>query len=328
MTPRTNRLTLAAAVTVAAVATVVAMLWLGGTEPAGTDRATAQPASGIEPVRIGLIPERDIFEQRRRYMALADYISAKLGRPVELVTSRTYDNILDDFRQGRLDAAFLGSLMTVLTVDRLDARVLVKPRLAGGIESYRGVIFVAEDAPVQNVEDLSGRSIAMVRATTAGNLFPIYELMRRGLLPEDSPPPIVWVGTHDEVLLEVLAGRADAGALKDLRLESYLGSHPEVKVRRLASSDPVPENALVIRADVADSLGRQLQALLLGMVDEPQGRQALADFGAERFMPCAIQEYEAVYMMIDRLGEHWRRVGVEGPPPRRLDQPDPVAGGL
>ncbi|MDY7107335.1 MAG: phosphate/phosphite/phosphonate ABC transporter substrate-binding protein [Planctomycetota bacterium] len=279
----------------------------------------AVPDAGLQPpaLRIGLIPERDIFAQRARYRALADYLAERLQRPVELVTNNTYEGVLEDFASKRVDAAFLGSLVAVLAMDRHDARVVLKPELPGGVTTYRGVILVRPDSAIERVENLSGRSIAMVKATTAGDLFPIFELARQGLLASAAPPEMVWVGTHDGVMDEVMAGRVEAGAAKDLRLQAYEAEHPERRFRRLAVSDPVPNNALVLREAVADELGPKLAAILLGMDADPAGRRTLTEFGAVRFVPCSAGEYEAIYAMVEELGERWSALGVSGPAPER-----------
>jgi len=296
-------------------------IWLGRL-PSAMDIDEAGLPSAADrapPLRIGLIPERDIFEQRRRYRALADYLAVKLDRPVELVSSNTYEGILQDFAEARVDAAFLGSLVATLAMDRRNAQVLLKPEVEGGVTTYRGVILVRADSTIQSVDDLAGHSIAMVKATTAGDLFPMFEMVRRGLNRSPQPPEIKWVGTHDAVIREVVAGRADAGSAKDLRLDAYEAAHPEARIRRLAASDAVPNNALVMRAGVADEIGPALAQIMLAMGEEAAGREALAAFGAVRFVPCKPEEYEAVYEMVDSLGEQWVTLGVSGPPPKRRD---------
>src|SRR4051812_10682421 len=100
-------------------------------------RQPADASASAASLRIGLIPERDIFAQRARYRALADYLAARLGRPVELVTLNSYENILRDFADRQVDAAFLGSLVAVLAADRLDVRILVKSELPDGATTYR-----------------------------------------------------------------------------------------------------------------------------------------------------------------------------------------------
>jgi phosphonate transport system substrate-binding protein len=294
------------------------LLWMPPAEDAGGRVAVPPPAApGKEALRIGLVPERDIFQLRKRYLVLTGYLAGKLGRPVEVVTVNTYQAVMQDFAERKVDAAFLGSFVAVLTVDRQNAQVLVKPVAAGGVSTYRGVLIVPEGSPVRRVADLGGRSVAMVKTTTAGDLFPIWAMHEAGLLKSAAPPRLVWVGTHDDVILETLTGRVDAGAVKHLRLDAYEATHPDMKIRRLATSDEVPNDALVVRGDLGPTLGAQLRDVLLAMDKDPEGAKALKGFGAIRFVPCGLDEFAAIYRMVEALGDQWERLGIDGPPPRK-----------
>ena len=306
----------------AMLASVVALLaWLntmptGG--PAEVDGAAAGSAAGIgTPLRLGLVPERDIFAQRRRYRDLADYLAKPLGRPIELVTVNTYLGVLEEFEAGRIDAAFVGSMVAVLAHDRLQAHVVCKPRLPGGVSTYRGVIFVRSDSDIQSVTDLAGRSIALVRTTTAGNLYPIALFIELGMLGGPNSPELLWAGTHDEAVMAVACGDVDAGAVKDLRLEALIVANPALQLRRLATGPAAPNNALIVGRNISPTVNRELSAALLSMHETEAGRATLALFGAERFEPCTIDEYAAIYEMVQRLGDNWGQVGVTGPAPAR-----------
>ncbi|MCC7147072.1 MAG: phosphate/phosphite/phosphonate ABC transporter substrate-binding protein [Phycisphaeraceae bacterium] len=300
---------------------------LSASQPAEPTLAGVLPGAGEDQeeaaiFRIALVPERDIFAQRRRFLALADYLSLKLNRKVTLVTLNTYQSIMKDMAEKRVDAAFLGSLVAVLAIDRLDAQVLVKPELPDGASTYRGVIFVPENSPVRKIEDLAGRTIAMVRTTMAGELFPYWQLKEAGLLKAENSPRIVWVGTHDDVIYEVMAGRVDAGAVKDLRLIAFAKNHPDQKFRQLAISDAVPNDGLVLRPDIAQTLGPQLRQILLAMDSDPQGQEALKQFGALRFLPCAADDYQAIFTMVHHLDSDWMRLGLGEPHPRSQSEKD------
>ena len=300
------------------VAVIGGLTWLAQREPhPATAKGPARSAPGGAALRIGVIPERDIFAQRRRYLALGDYLSGQLDRPVKFVTLRTYQAAFHDFASQEIDAAFLGSMAALLSIDRFGAQVLLKPELAGQITTYHGVIFVRGDSPIERVADLAGRSIAMVKTTTAGELFPLLQMKQAGLLNGPEPPQIAWSGTHDEVILDVIEGHADAGAAKNLRLDAFVAAHPEQPVRRLAESDPVPNNALILRADLADELGPELARVMLRMDQDAEGRQALAAFGAVRFVPCRAEEYAPICAMVEQLGPMWAQLGVTGPAPTR-----------
>lgn len=286
--------------------------------------ATVPSSQPSNTLRIALIPERDIFAQRRRYKVLAEYLSQRLGRPVVLVSLNTYEAVLEDFAREEVDAAFLGSLIAVLVMDRNEAEVLVKPMLPRQVSTYRGVIFVHANSPIQTIEDLRGKSIAMLKGTTAADLFPISEFAGRGMLDGSDAPRMIWVGTHDEVVAEVKAGRADAGAVKDLVLEDWLAPG-DWQVRRLAEGEPVPNNALVVRQDLDETLKRRLRELLLEMESGPEGRGALEAFGAVRFLPCDAREYEPVYRRLDQLGDAWPKLAIPGSAPKRRSASGPSA---
>jgi phosphonate transport system substrate-binding protein len=299
-----------------------AIYWMGpgkpAPEPVGSSGNTPIPASQPLPaLRIGVVPERDIFVQSKRYKALAKYLSQRLGRPVEMVTVNTYEAVLQDFSEKKIDAAFLGSLVAVLATDRLGAKVLVKPEHPGGVSTYRGVVFVREDSPIKSIADLADHSIAMVRTTTAGNLYPCCLLVKSGLMTGGHAPKIVWSGTHDDVAMEVMEGRADAGAIKDLRLDDMLRSNPQWKIRRLATSEAVPDNALVAGADMPADLRARLSDVLMKMDGDEPGRKVLLELDLKRFIPCGAVEYGPIYNMIDQLGTAWDQIGVAGRPPRR-----------
>ncbi len=292
---------------------VVALFWLGR---APTDDVAAGTAvdttAAAAPLRIAIIPERDIFEQHRRYRTLADYLATKLGRPVELRTSRTYEGALRDLREGEADAAFLGSLAAALAVDRLHVRVLVRPQYPGGVSTYYGVVFTREDSPIRSITDLAGKRVAMVRATTGGHLVLVRESVTMGLPPGCCR--VVWVGTHDESVRMVMNGEVDAGAAKNARLE-HLERETGVTLRRLAQTKPVPENPLVARRDLDAAIADALREACLGMAGDPDARLALEAMGLHGFIPCDAADLANVFEMVGDLGAAWERMELEGPAP-------------
>ncbi|MDD4889900.1 MAG: phosphate/phosphite/phosphonate ABC transporter substrate-binding protein [Phycisphaerae bacterium] len=296
--------------------------WLILSQPAkkglGPAPATA-PSVTAPPLRIGLIPERDIFIQRPRYQALADYLAAKLRRPVELVTMNSYQAVLDDMSPERtsVDAAFVGSLVAVIAKDRLGAYAVIGLVTEKGPAEYRGVIIVPENSPIQTVDDALApdRSVALVRMTTAGHLFPIMLMANRGKKAGDAAGPrIAWVGTHDQVAEEVAAGRVSAGAIKDLRLDAWEREHG-VKFRRLAVSPAVPDNVLWVRSGLAGSLVARLADTLLTMDADPAGRDVLKAFGVVRFARRECVDYRPVFEMVQKLGPAWKQMGIAGRAP-------------
>ncbi|MEI8195581.1 MAG: phosphate/phosphite/phosphonate ABC transporter substrate-binding protein, partial [Phycisphaerae bacterium] len=297
---------------------VASAIWLGQMPNRGENAMGPADTTPKTILHLGLIPERDIYRQRIAYRALGDYLGAKLNCSVVLVTESTYRGVLDDFRDQQIDAAFLGSLVAVLAIDRFDAQVLVKTETKEGASSYHGVIFVPESSQIHNILELREHTLGAVRTTTAGALFPVHCLWDDNLLGTKYEPRLVWMGTHDDVIQEVFAGKLDAGAVKNLRLDAYLRKHPELKIRRLAKSSEVPENSLVVGKNLSPETQERLRQALLGMNGDSAGRSVLEALDAGRFVACNLQEFKGLDDMIDAIRTNWSEVGIEGPAPRRL----------
>jgi len=278
--------------------------------------------------RLGLIPDRNLYDQRKAYRALGDYLETHVhvsrgastiaDNPplhIELVTSSNYEGILRDFTGGDVDGAFLGSLVAALAIDRCRAQVLLKSENQAGQNTYAGVIFVPQSSPAHTLADLAGKKMAAVRTTTAGAIFPVYAYQQAGL--QSALPAVIWSGTHDDAIEEVAAGRADAGAVKDLRLDLYEHAHPGVSFRRLSTGPRVPDGAFVVDRRLSPDVRDAIVATLLHMNDNPDAKPVLDKMSLSRFVPCEASEYAPLYDMIETLGPNWPAAGVEGSPPRR-----------
>ncbi|MBL1218515.1 MAG: phosphate/phosphite/phosphonate ABC transporter substrate-binding protein [Planctomycetes bacterium] len=280
----------------------------------------AEDGDRTRPLRIGLVPERDVFAQHKRYQVLGDYLGERLGCRVQLRTSISYQAVLADLEDGSIDAAFLGSLVAALAIDRYGAKPIARPVLANNVSTYRGVLFVPTDSPITSVQGLAGRTVAGVQATTAGCLFPLAMIRQAGIgIGTGREPQFRWVGTHDDVLLEVLSGRVEAGAAKDLRLDALLAAREsdDSPIRILAVSDKMPNNALLVSASMDSAVSNRLFETLTTMSEFERGATVLSSFGAVRFIPCSESEYRPVYDFVGQIGTDWVLTGIPGPAPRR-----------
>jgi len=295
------------------------------------DRVAPGPVSGVQGVRfrLGLIPDRNLYDQRLAYRALADYLQSHthLGRgastldaapplQIELVTSSNYAGVLKDFADDDVDGAFLGSIVAVLAADRCGAQVLAKSQNLSGQDTYAGVLFVTEKSPISSMADLKGKKLGAVRTTMAGSIYPLFALQNMALAA-DARPEFLWSGTHDDVIEEVLARRVDAGAVKDLRLDAYEREHPDVKFRRLATGPRAPDNAFVVSRKLPSDLREALVAALLAMQKDPDAQGVLQRLKLRSFQPCTLAEYQPLYDMIDAVGPRWAETGIEGSAPQR-----------
>ena len=268
----------------------------------------AEPASS-EPrpsLRIGLIPERNIFSQKKRYEPIAEYLSARIHANVELVVLSRYGNIIDNFVSNRLDGAFFGSFTGALAHRKLHVEAVARPEYPDGTSTYHGLLFVRKDSGIAGVEDMKGKRFAFVdKATTAGYLLPLYYFKTHGIdNPSTLLKEIYFAGTHEGVIHDVLEREADIGAAKNTMFSLLASTDPRIleELSILTRSPDVPENALCVRADLDESLKNNLRIALLSMHQDEAGKKVMQSFGAARFIDTTEADYTAVFEYADTIG--------------------------
>jgi phosphonate transport system substrate-binding protein len=268
-----------------------------------------KPAGSAAPrpeLRLGVLPERNIFRQLQRYEPVAAYLSARTGVTIRLSVLPRYGNIVRSFTTSGLDGAFFGSFTYALAHRRLGVEVLARPQMLNGSSTYFGVILVRRDSGIRDVHGLKGKRFAFVdQATTAGYLLPLGYFAHAGIKDYRTfLGEAYFAGTHEDVIRDVLDGKADAGAAKSSVLERMAGEDPRVMsdLTFLDRSPDVPENALALSPAVAPGVRERIRHVMLTMHEDPQGREALAQLGAIRFILTRDEDYAPVYRYAAEVG--------------------------
>jgi len=108
------------------------------------------------------------------YAPLLDYLSAKLGRPIERVQRRTYAEVNDLLRTGDVDLAFVCTSSYLLGHEQFGLELLVVPQV-NGKTTYSAEIIVATKSSISEVADLQGKVFAFTDPTSfSGRIYPAY----------------------------------------------------------------------------------------------------------------------------------------------------------
>jgi phosphonate transport system substrate-binding protein len=256
---------------------------------------------------IAILPEQNVFEQKKRYRPLAEYLSDTLNVNVKIKLLDSYGSIYDEIKNRTIDAAFFGSFNYVLTRARADIEPIARPVEIGGNSNYRGIIFTRKDSDLNSdIRTWKGKRISLVHeVTTAGYIFPRWYLKRHGIDNfEKYFRRIIFSGSHDAAILAVLKGQADIGAAKDLIFKKLLSENPAIRdeIVVLAESISVPSNSLCVRADLKNNIKSSLKKTLLSMHNTDNGRTALAALNAERFIETSDSEFNELRQMAGDIG--------------------------
>ncbi len=268
-----------------------------------------------ESLVIGLLPEMNIFKQRERFELLAPYLSKHLGIEVRL-TMLSYGNIIEKFKDEVIDAAFLGSFTGALAISQLGVVPLVRPINMDGISTYQGYIFARKDSKITSVADMKGKSLALVEKTTAGYVFPMAWLKRHGIDDFSSYFSEQFIsGSHDRTIALVLNGKADLGAAKSTIYKSMRKWQPRIdrELVILANSPKVPSNTFCVSKKFDRQYREQLKDLLLNMRENPEGRKALKQLGAKRFLETNREHYQPVFDLAKEAGINLKKYDFQSP---------------
>lgn len=286
---------------------VIALGWCNGCEKRQDAQPTqAQQQKDAAVLNIGIIPEQNLFAQKKRYQPLADYLGRKSGVTIQLKILSRYGNIINNFVSMDLDGAFFGSFTGALALKRLNVEPLVRPEAVDGHSTYLGLIFVRKDSAIENGADMKGKRFAFVdKATTAGWLLPLFYFKEQGISDYKTWfQESYFAGTHEDAILDVIEKRADIGAAKNTVFYRLAVSDARVvgELEILARSPFVPENALMLRKDLDASLREKIYKVLLGMEQDVEGRELLKEFGARRFIATSVEDYTPVLDYAKRVG--------------------------
>jgi phosphonate transport system substrate-binding protein len=257
-------------------------------------------------LKIGLIPEQDIFRQISRYEPLANYLSERIGMQIILKVLPRYGNIINNFTSDSLDGAFFGSFTYTLAHSKLGVEVLARPENLDGTSTYFGLIFVRKDSGIRNAMDMKGKTFAFVdRATTAGHLLPMSYFRKNGIADyKRHLKEFYFAGTHEDTIYDVLNLKADIGAAKNTIFYKLAKTDHRVndKLLIIEKSPHVPSNGLAVRKDLRHEVKVKLSNVLLSMHEDPEGRKTLEKLGARKFIKTSDSDYEPVYNFVKEIG--------------------------
>ena len=275
---------------------VLLVAWLVGCGAASTP--APEPPNRSTKLTIGIVPEQSIFRQNRRYDRLLEAVGRRAGVRIETRPLASHATVIEAFEDPGLDGAFLGSFVYAMAHEIVGLEPIARPEAADGRSTYRGLILVRRESGIRGPRDLEGKRFAFVdKATSAGFLFPLDYLAQAGITDlRTFLGESYFAGTHEDVILDVLDGKADAGAAKDTVLARMAAARPEIArdLVAIGHSPEFPDNALALRTAVDPALRRTIRDAMLGMSEDADGRRILEAFGARRFVPATDADYAAV----------------------------------
>lgn len=258
-------------------------------------------AGEVVPLRIAvaaiLSPEGNI----ESYGALADYISAKLDRPVEIIQRRTYQEINDLLEAGSVDVGFVCTSAYVRGHDEFGLQLLVAP-VIGSETVYYSNLIVPADSDAESMADLRGTTFAFTDPiSTTGRVYPTFLVQQLGETPDTFFDSTFFTYSHERAIEAVAEEVADAAGVDSLVLDFVLARYPDLPIRVIDRSPAFMIPPAVASPKLSPRQAVQIQNILLSIADDPAATPVLVALGIERFVMVDDGAYDEVRRLIESV---------------------------
>jgi len=242
-------------------------------------------------LKLGILPRLTEKEMRDGFTPLAAHLSKELGVRVVLVIPKDFDTWRKQAEARAFDFVYTNPYLYVLLKKAVPETEVIaissEPEIGDNI---KGTIIVRKDSPIRSIADLRGKTIAATDPGSAGAyLVQMKMLSRAGVKKEDVK--ILFERRRDPVADAVLAGRADAGFVRDDDVERLRAGAD--KFRRIAVSDPIPNWPIAISKKMDPAMAKKLKDALLKL--RTGSLTAISILGPARisgFVPVTDKEYD------------------------------------
>ena len=258
-------------------------------------------AQAEETLTLTVHPYLPVKEIVTRFTPLADYLGKEIGRPVSVRVGRDYDEHIVHVGKDRADIAFMGPSSYLMVVAKYGKKPLLARLETDGNPLFRGYFIVRQDSPLKSLADLKGKRMAFGdRDSTMSHLVPQYMLEKAGV-PLDKLADYKFLGSHNNVVLAVLSGDFDAGAVKDEVFDKYA----KQGLRALANTPYYSDHVFVTRSTLAPGIIQALRSAMLRLKDTPDGREILEAIKPHTtaLVPAADTDYDNLRQVLKALGQ-------------------------
>lgn len=240
------------------------------------------------------------------YGPLVDHLNRGLGdAEIRLETSSSYAAFDEKLRTRKLDLALPNPYQALQGI-AAGYRVFAKVR---NDEDFRGIILVRKDSHITDLQQLKGRAVSYPAPTAlAATMLPQWLFHSHGLkVGRDIESR--YVGSQESSIMNLYQGNTAAAATWPPPWRALARERPEVAAALEIrwQTEALPNNALLARDDVPESVVTRLLELLVTMDQSPEGRTLLAAAEIEGFEPANESTYAPVRKFLERFEQEVRK---------------------
>jgi len=267
--------------------------------PTSTAAGGAAPAGGADDpksITMAFVPSQDLSTIQVNADKIAQYLTKELNRPVRSVTLTSYSAVSQALSSKTADLAWVGPLDYLISHEQNGAYPITCS-VRNGTRGYKAFIIAKSDSSINGVADLKGKSFAFGDPVSASSsLIPKGAMIKAGLNP-DKDIKSTNISNQGAVAAAVYEGKVDAGAIFDDARLNVKDKYPDIldKTKIIYTSDLIPCDPQIVRKDLTKSLVDQMQASLLKLSNDAEGKTWLKSlFTIDALSPATDADYDGL----------------------------------
>ena len=227
------------------------------------------------------------------YQPMVNYINERIqGSELRLEASRNYASFDKKLFSRYFDFSLPNPYQTVIAAEK-GYKIFGK---MGDDENFRGIILVRKDSGINEVADLRGKTVSYPAPTAlAATMMPQWYMSQHGL-DVNHDIKNSYVGSQESSIMNVFLGKSAAASTWPPPWRAFIKERPEVaeQVEIKWQTAPLPNNGLVVRDDVPQTLVDAVSKIIFSMHDDEDGRKILSAMELSRYEKANDATYDGV----------------------------------
>lgn len=251
-------------------------------------------------IKMGIIPLESPTEMFRRFSPLSEYLSKRIGKPVELRVQADYETTIKEIGDGVTKLCFMTPSTYIKARREYGVEVLVMALRDG--KPYHHVVIIArqDNDKINKIEDIKGKTFAFGDIlSTASYIVPMAMLKDAGIELNDLDF-YDFRGHHDDVVRAVLEGEFDAGGV----MESVAERFRDEGLKFIKVSGEVPEFNICVNKDIPHEDKKIIRGALISLDNKkPEDRAILQSISPHYtgFIEARHEDYEYIERLMFEL---------------------------
>ena len=243
------------------------------------------------------------------------YMTKLLGIPVTVTVATGYNAIVEAMESGTVDVGIMppatyaqaremGVAKAILSSTLTDYDQETELSIPGTVVgNFKAEVLVRADSGINGYEDLAGKTIAYLGASSAsGYIYPVAEMKKLGIDTESC----TWINITavPSAILAVVQGQADAcftfegsrfvfanACLNDEGTPYDL--YKELKVAKLSDGD-IPNDAVAVNTKLSEETAKAVTDAFLAMAADEAGLAIMSTWGHNGYVPAVEADYDTI----------------------------------